>query len=242
MANAPTPRSDPSTSLGFTLPTVGLDRDTWGGLLNANWSLADTLIGQAKAGSAQAQSDIAALLNNLRAYIEPIGSLKLWPSIAVPNGWVACDGNALSRTDYPELFALLSTFWGAGDGSSTFNIPNLRGLTPIHTGTAGGGWINFGQVVGEVTHTLSWAEMPSHNHGGYTDWAGNHSHTYQGPASAGVFGGPSQVPFPATNTQTSTDGQHYHPLLIDNAGGSGSHNNIQPSIGLTVLIKAFHQF
>ena len=230
--------ADPTTALGFTLPTVGLDRDTWGGLLNANWSLADSLIAANTAAANGAAAEVQTLLLQIRAYIEPVGSLKLWPAATPPGGWFSCDGQELPRTVHAELFAVIGTAWGAGNGSTTFNLPNLAGLTPVHRG----GWINFAQRVGEVTHTLTVAEMPQHTHGGYTEWAGDHSHTYQGPATGGVSGGFTNVPFPATETQTSTAGQHYHALQDGPAGGGGSHNNIQPSVGLNVVIKATQIF
>lgn len=53
----------------------------------------------------------------------------------IPGGWLECDGSAVSRTTYAALFAAIGTTWGVGDGSSTFNLPDLRGRTPIGAGT-----------------------------------------------------------------------------------------------------------
>lgn len=58
----------------------------------------------------------------------PIGAIIAFPAAAVPNGWLECNGQAVSRTGYVELFALISTAYGTGDGSSTFNLPDYRGV------------------------------------------------------------------------------------------------------------------
>lgn len=59
----------------------------------------------------------------------PIGMITEWPMDSnIPDGWMECDGSAISRSTYAALFALISTSYGAGDGSTTFNIPDLRGI------------------------------------------------------------------------------------------------------------------
>ena len=58
----------------------------------------------------------------------PIGAIIAFPAAAVPNGWLECNGQAISRANYTELFALISTTYGTGDGSSTFNLPDYRGV------------------------------------------------------------------------------------------------------------------
>src|SRR6185436_2450639 len=86
-----------------------------------------------------------------------------------PAGWLLCDGRAVSRTAYPALFGALSTVWGVGDGSTTFNLPDLRGRAPIGAGTGTGLSARaLGASVGAETHTLTTAQMPAHNHGGVT--------------------------------------------------------------------------
>ena len=68
----------------------------------------------------------------------PVGIILEYPttdSTKLPNGYMFCDGSAVSRTTYSELFGLIGTSFGAGDGSTTFNLPDLRGRAPIGAGT-----------------------------------------------------------------------------------------------------------
>jgi len=59
-----------------------------------------------------------------------VGAIKPWGKATAPVGYVLCDGTAISRTTYADLFAVISTTYGAGDSSTTFNVPNLQGKTP----------------------------------------------------------------------------------------------------------------
>jgi len=59
-----------------------------------------------------------------------VGAIKPWTKATAPAGYVLCDGAAISRTDYADLFAVISTTYGAGNGSTTFNVPNLEGKMP----------------------------------------------------------------------------------------------------------------
>jgi len=59
-----------------------------------------------------------------------VGTIKPWGKTTAPSGYLLCDGTAVSRTTYAELFVVLSTTYGVGDGSSTFNVPQLQGKTP----------------------------------------------------------------------------------------------------------------
>ena len=93
---------------------------------------------------------------------------------SAPTGYLLCDGAAISRSTYSTLFGLLATTYGSGDGSSTFNIPDLRGRVIAGQDDMGGASANrltglTGGVDGDVlggsggaeTHTLSTAEMPA---------------------------------------------------------------------------------
>ena len=85
-----------------------------------------------------------------------------------PTGWLACDGSAVSRSTYANLFTAIGTTWGAGDGSSTFNVPDLRGAFLRGTGTAGVSSDYVGPAIGAHQDD----QNASHNHGGATGSAG----------------------------------------------------------------------
>src|SRR5262245_28732340 len=95
-----------------------------------------------------------------------------------PAGFLLCDGAAVSRATYAALFALIGTNYGAGDGSTTFNLPNMKGRVLAGYDNAQAEFTSIGQTGGEKTHTLTLAELPSHDHG-VTD--PGHAHTYSVP-------------------------------------------------------------
>lgn len=89
-----------------------------------------------------------------------IGSIILSTSATVPEGYLVCDGSAISRDLYSELFEVIGTTYGAGDGSSTFNLPDLRGQLPmgLYAGST------LGDTLGEETHILTDGELAAHSH------------------------------------------------------------------------------
>jgi hypothetical protein len=68
----------------------------------------------------------------------PTGVIHQWPASTAPTDWLLCDGSAISRTVYSDLFSLIGTTYGSGDGSSTFNLPDLRGRIPVGYAASGG--------------------------------------------------------------------------------------------------------
>lgn len=154
----------------------------------------------------------------------------------VPDGWLLCSGAAISRTNYARLFALLASTYGGGDGSTTFNLPDLRGRVPAGRDDMGGTAANrltaasraqvSGTVLGETggveEHQLIIAEIPSHRH-----WS-------------------DSFPSPNVVVQSGGDGN----ANMDIGGGSRefetffergddlAHTNVQPTIVLNYLIKA----
>jgi len=97
----------------------------------------------------------------------PTGMLQMWSTASAPTGYLLCDGSAVSRSTYSALFAVISTTFGTGDGSTTFNLPDYRGRSPL--GVSGsyalastGG--SADAVVVSHTHTASVSD-PAHNHG-----------------------------------------------------------------------------
>jgi microcystin-dependent protein len=98
----------------------------------------------------------------------PIGEVAWLAHQVVPAGWLAANGQAVSRATYNALFALLSTAWGAGNGTTTFNVPDLRNRSPIGSGAT----YPTGALVGATTATIA-----DHQHGGAPHThPGSHSH------------------------------------------------------------------
>lgn len=102
--------------------------------------------------------------------LNPSGMISPYGGTAAPSGWLLCDGSAVSRTTYARLFAVLSTTYGAGDGSTTFNLPDLRQRFPIGKAVSGTG-STLGEASGNVDHdhttpdhTLTITEIPAHAH------------------------------------------------------------------------------
>lgn len=96
----------------------------------------------------------------------PLGGLVPYAGATAPAGgkWMLADGTAISRSSYATLFALVGTTYGAGDGSTTFNLPNLKGRVVVGLDSTQVEFDALGEVGGAKTHTLTTAEMPSHNH------------------------------------------------------------------------------
>ena len=231
--------ADPSTpNYGLVKPSVGLDRDVWGDLTNGNWDTLDTQLKTVSDSSSGMSTQLTNLINTIRAYIEPIGSIKPWPTPTAPAGWLPCDGWEISRIDYAGLFAVIGTFWGSGNGSTTFNIPNFLSSVPVHRDN-----VNFGVTgrYGEINHTLSIAEMPVHNHPASTDAQGDHTHTYHRASMstpAAQLQPGSGFALSESDPQTGNAGTHAHNVAVGNAGGGAAHNNMQPSVGVLWIIKA----
>jgi len=72
-------------------------------------------------------------------YLSPVGEIKMFAGASAPNGFLICDGSAISRTNYADLFAITSTTYGVGDGTTTFNLPDMRETYAVGVGTRGSG-------------------------------------------------------------------------------------------------------
>jgi len=157
-----------------------------------------------------------------------VGDLK-WSIMNLDHeGWVMCDGRSLSRVDYKALFDVIGTSFGSAS-SSTFNLPDCRGRVVGTVGQGAGLTTRaMGASVGAETHTLTTAEMPSHNHG-VTD--PGHTHAYinntNDQSTDNAFASESA----ADNADLSqTTGSSTTGITIENNGGGGAHNNMQPTI------------
>ena len=178
--------------------------------------------------------------NDLR--FAPVGAQLMYAGVNDPNpNWMICDGRAVGRAAYAALFAVLGTAYGAGDGSTTFNLPDKRGrvsVGAINMGTgaaaADNGHVNAGRGTsgGEVNHALAAGEsgMPAHSHG----LPGT-------PATASAWsgsvaqGGTGSAEFPGTN-----NGYTYNNVSTNNAGAQNAasgHNNVQPYQADSYIIR-----
>jgi microcystin-dependent protein len=160
--------------------------------------------------STQSQVDAAVnATNNASGQLVPTGTPFMWLTDTAPAGYVFANGQAISRTTYAALFAVFSTTFGAGDGSTTFNVPDMREAVPFGKSTMGGttskGLVPqytttaVGALVGEGQHTLATAEIPAHNH----------------PASSSSSSTSSSS---SSSTSTVHDPSHYHPYTASTSG------------------------
>jgi microcystin-dependent protein len=97
----------------------------------------------------------------------PVGYINMFAGSAAPSGYLICDGSAVSRSTYANLFALLGTTYGAGNGTTTFNIPDFRGRVPVGVGTGDAttatSW-SLAQKKGNEDVSLVLNQLPSHSH------------------------------------------------------------------------------
>ena len=139
----------------------------------------------------------------------PVGSIIMYAGYTGPSGYFVCDGRAVSRYLYTDLFTAIGTTYGSGNGTSTFNIPYMQGYVPVGLKTSHTGFASLGQTGGEERHTLTLQEMPIHLHSGPTDLAGSHNHTGT-TQSTGI------------HTHAITDPGHSHTYLGVNSQSAAS--------------------
>ncbi len=192
------------------------------------------------------------------AYNIPIGGLMPYVGGTAPNSaFVFPYGQAISRTTYASLFTLTSTGFGVGDGSTTFNIPDLRGRVPAGVDGMGGvaasrltttGGMNgssIGAVGGGETQTLTVAQLPT----GITSSGSNSISVTSGSfvisqPSSSVTGsaqaGGTQVTYGntsgAVSAQLSSSGSNSISVTSNNTSGS-AHPNVQPTIALNYILR-----
>ena len=186
----------------------------------------------------------------------PPGTIVMTGRATAPAGWALCDGHAEDRTLRAELFAAIGETFGAGDGTTTFNVPDMRGRVAagVGTGTGGGasgtGAISGGSALTAVALagwfgindvTLTAAQIPAHPHP-ITDPGHAHNVSMTHGNGAGIStekalrdvnsdgATSSNSPGAAVSTTTGI-------TVNNNTGGGGSHTNLQPTVGLNFIIR-----
>ena len=197
---------------------------------------------------------------------EPAGIIMPFAGSTAPQGYLLCDGSAVDRSTYATLFGVIGTTYGEGDGSTTFNVPDLSGRVVI----GASGSHALGTTGGSETVTLTADQLPVHTHEVPQHGHGNdiavktpvlsHSITqpvykYNRPNSAGNAGGTSKQTVKTTSTQTASRGTNVaitaHAASACTTGGSvtacaafdtgvyggsGAHNNMQPFSTVNYII------
>ena len=146
----------------------------------------------------------------------PIGAIMPFGSDTIPDNWLLCNGQAVSRTDYQELFNTIGITYGTGDGFITFNLPDLQGKIPVGLDENDTDFDTLGNTGGEKEHTLTINEMPKHTHG-----------------TGLVTGALSQ-----TTYRMLSDNNYDGTSTTHEVGGGQPHNILQPYIVQNYIIKA----
>jgi microcystin-dependent protein len=154
----------------------------------------------------------------------PTGSVFQWITAVAPTGYLLCDGTAVSRTTYATLWNTLragtsSSPYGNGDGSTTFNLPDLRGRVPVGQSVSGT-FATLGTSGGAETHTLTAAQMPAHTH----------KFGYRGGTSA-----QGNSPYVVGTSITHDPANQFSDT--SSAGSGAAHNNLQPYLVTNHIIK-----
>jgi len=167
----------------------------------------------------------------------PVGSMSMFAGAVAPAGWLLCNGQAVSRTTFAALFAVCGTAYGAGNGSTTFNVPNLVDRFPLGVGAAA-----MGAIGGS-------SQLQQHNHGVTDPWHGHgvndpgHYHYYNSAFDQSVGGDGSQTAsvkaFTFTDTRTTGITISTGPtgITIQNAG-TGNAQNMPPYQVVNYIIFA----
>jgi len=151
---------------------------------------------------------------------EITGVVKQYAGVVAPNGYFICDGSAVSRSTYASLFAVVGTIYGIGDGTTTFNIPDMRTRVPVGYKASDPNFGTLGNTGGETTHLLTASEsgLPAHAHSitSFSSGGGNSGQLlHQNTSPENLL---------STNANVA-------------ANASAAHNNLQPYIVLNSIIK-----
>lgn len=185
----------------------------------------------------------------------PSGTILQYAGSTPPTNWLFCDGTAVSRTTFATLFGVIGTTYGPGDGSTTFNLPDLRDRVPVgKSGTKA-----LGSTGGLATVSLTAAQNGAHSHGGVSGSNNqDHSHdmahdhplqvassggagtTYAFGAAVGtvtdVGGGGAGSPIKMKNGNTGgASAGHTHNISSDGSGTA--HENMPPYVAVNHMIK-----
>lgn len=177
----------------------------------------------------------------------PSGSLQMFAGTTAPSGWIMCDGSAISRTTYAALFAVVGTTYGVGDGSTTFNLPDLRGefvrgLDDMGTG-AGARGVDSGRGLGTAQSDDTSPNGMTYS-GTTTTTGSTHSHSINTIRASGTNGGGWYEVFDKSeniildsSTTDSTDGTGTHTHTYSGSVTGGGAETRPRNVAMNYIIK-----
>lgn len=176
----------------------------------------------ASSGTSTTQIATTAFAMGAASLVSPSGEIKMWPTATAPSGFLLCTGAAVSRTIYAALFAVIGTTFGAGDGTTTFNLPDFDNRFPVGAGDL---------YAVAATGGSKDAVAVSHTH---TATDSGHTHTYANKVQSGGFlGGTSSYSIGAEGTTNSGTAN----ITVASAGESGTNKNLPPYLSIYFIIK-----
>lgn len=169
-------------------------------------------------------------------YLVPSGAMMDWPALSAPSGWLICDGSAVSRVTYSILFGLIGTTFGVGDGSTTFNLPNMQGKFSVGYQGTDFDYNFIGKQGGEKKHQLTEAEHAIHNHS-YKDSYFNGELGPGQPSLGGIELTPGAIGANGPSLYNAARYLYYRTGTTATEGGNQPHENRPPYVTLNKIIK-----
>ena len=185
------------------------------------------------------------------ALLVPPGCISAYAGASAPGGWLICNGQAIDRQIYYNLFNVIGTLYGSGDGETTFNVPNLKGRHIMGIDASLSEFDVRGETGGEIKHTLTIDEMPTHSHNvndpghnhGVTDPGHRHEYAnnagdqsvtpgFSSAADEPEYGQYTSYSFTGVSVNTNITN-----ISLGNTGGSQAHYVLDPYMALHYIIK-----
>ena len=181
--------------------------------------------------------------------VNPVGVIQMYANATVPSGWLECNGQAISRIDYADLFDIIGTTYGSGNGSTTFNVPNFSGKLPVGFNSSDSNFDAMGETGGAKTVNL----QHSHTDSGHTHGSGSYksaggavnnntsSYGYQAASPIGV----GYTYAPSGSKVSISNINHATPVYGTSSSGGASIGNalstsqsiLPPYLTLKFIIK-----
>lgn len=170
----------------------------------------------------KAGTDIQDYINDtltaeIDSIVSPIGAIVIYPSDTIPTDWLLCNGQAVSRTTYSTLFSVLGTSHGSGDGSTTFNVPNMKGRTAVGKDSTDTDFDTLGETLGSKLMQ---------------------THTHDVPYNTGVGGNAAGYITAGATASTAPHEGWFGTTTVPIGVSAGNSGNIQPSIVENYIIRA----